>query len=189
MMVLLSKQAGALADRIGARTLLIAGPLIAGCGFALMAWPSIGGSYWTTFFPAVLVLGVGMATTVAPLTTAVMSAAGEKSGIASGISNAVARTAGLMAVALLGVVFTWRFTHELEARVVAPPAVKQAILAQSGRLDDIVASPDMKPKIDDAFVGAFRVTVLTCAGLAWAASIVAMVMIKARVEPLPGEEV
>ena len=47
----------------------------------------------------------------------------------------------------------------------------------------------MKPKIDDAFVGAFRVTVLTCAGLAWAASIVAMVMIKARVEPLPGEEV
>ncbi len=177
MMVLLSKYAGALADRIGARPLLIFGPLIAGCGFALMARPSIGGSYWTTFFPAMVVMGIGVAMTVAPLTTAVMSAAGEKSGIASGISNAVARTAGLIAVALLGVVFAWRFTRELDARVIAPPAVKQAILAQSARMDDIVAPPEAKPRIAEAFIGAFRVTMLTCAGLAWAASIVAMLWV------------
>lgn len=185
MMVLLSKQAGALMDRVGARIPLIFGPLIAGCGFALMARPSIGGSYWTTFFPAVLVLGTGMAITVAPLTTAVMSAAGEKSGIASGISNAVARTAGLMAVAILGVLFVHRFTRELEARVVAPPAVKQSILAQSARMDDIVAPPETKPQIALAFVAAFRLTALTCAALAFASSIVAMLWVDARVDPAP----
>jgi EmrB/QacA subfamily drug resistance transporter len=180
MMVLLSKYAGALSDRIGVRMPLIFGPLIAACGFALMARPSIGGSYWTTFFPAMFLLGTGMALTVAPLTTAVMSAAGEHSGIASGISNSVARTAGLIAVAILGVVFAWRFTHELEVRVVAPPAIKQAILAQSARMDDIVAPPEAKPQIAGAFVGAFRVTMLTCAGLALASSIVAMLWVDPR---------
>ena len=179
MMVLLSKPAGALMDRVGARTPLIAGPLIAGCGFALIARPSIGGSYWTTFFPALLVLGIGMAITVAPLTTAVMSAAGEKSGIASGISNAVARTAGLMAVAILGVLFAQRFSHELERRVIAPPAVKQAILAQSARLDDITAPPETQPQIAAAFVAAFRLTMLTGAALAFASSIVAMLWVDA----------
>jgi EmrB/QacA subfamily drug resistance transporter len=182
MMVLLSKRAGALMDRYGPRPPLIVGPLVAAAGFALFALPSIGGNYWTTFFPPSVVLGLGMAITVAPLTTAVMSAAGEKSGVASGINNAVARTAALIAVALLGVIFVHRFARELEAVVNAPPPVKQAVLAQSARMTEIILPPNAPPQtrleIAQAFVAAFRMTMLIGAVLALASSVVAMVGIR-----------
>jgi EmrB/QacA subfamily drug resistance transporter len=180
MMVLGSKPAGRLMDRYGARPPLIIGPLVAAVGFALLARPSIGGSYWTTFFPALMILGIGMSITVAPLTTAVMSAAGEKSGVASGINNAVARTAGLMAVAILGVVFVHRFGAELEQRVEAPPAVKQAIVAQAARMAEIKAAPQFTRPIAEAFVSAFRTIALISAGLAAASSLVAMLWIDQR---------
>jgi EmrB/QacA subfamily drug resistance transporter len=180
MMVLLSKFAGRLMDRYGARPPLIVGPLVAAAGFALLAWPSIGGSYWTTFFPALMIIGIGMSITVAPLTTAVMSAAGEKSGVASGINNAVARTAGLMAVAVLGVVFVHCFAAELKQRVTAPPAVKQAIVAQAGRMAEIKAAPQFTRPIAEAFVAAFRVIAFIAAGLGAASSVVAMLWIDQR---------
>ena len=140
VVVLLSRFSGALADRRGPKLQLVLGPLIVGSGFALLAVPSIGGSYWTTFFPASLVIGLGLATTVAPLTTAVMSAAGERSGVASGINNAVARTAGLIAVAAFSVLFVTRYTAALESRITAPPAVKSSITKQASRLADMAAA-------------------------------------------------
>src|SRR5262249_200255 len=74
----LSRWAGGLVDQFGPRRPLIVGPVIAGVGFGLLAVPGVGGSYWTTFFPAVAVLGLGMAVAVAPLTTTVMGAVEER---------------------------------------------------------------------------------------------------------------
>jgi EmrB/QacA subfamily drug resistance transporter len=196
-MSLLSRFTGALADRIGARPLLIVGPIIAGSGLALLALPGIGGSYWTTFFPGVLVLGIGMAITVAPLTTTVMTSIEDEqyTGAASGINNAVARTAGLLAVALLGVTAVSVFGGDLDRRLAAmhvPPQLRQAIDAQRVRLAEATVPPGVDAQerarieraIREAFVHAFRVNVIG-AGLLAMLSAGGALLVRLRV---PGEE-
>ncbi len=107
IMVVFSRWSGGLVAWIGARTPLVIGSILAALGFLAFAVPGSGGSYWTTFFPAATVLGLGGALFVAPLTTAVMNAVPvEHAGIASGINNAVARTAGLIGLAALGIIVT-----------------------------------------------------------------------------------
>ena len=169
---LLSRWSGALADRIGARPLLLAGPLVAAAGLALLARPGIGGSYWTTFFPAVLVLGLGMAITVAPLTTTVMTSIDDErhAGAASGINNAVARAAGLLAVAICGAAMVALFARDLDARLAelgATPAVRQSMAAKAEQLGDARGPhPAVAHAVKESFVAAFRVNVLACAVLA-----------------------
>src|SRR4051812_14063576 len=136
---ILSRWTGGLADRFGPRLPLIVGPLLACCGFVLMARPSIGGSYWTTFFPAIFILGLGMATTVAPLTTTVMTSFGDEkhAGAASGINNTVARAAGLLSIALFGALSIMIFAPALDARLAsagASPALRQTMASQRLRL-------------------------------------------------------
>lgn len=178
IMFSLSRWAGGLVDRYGAKRPLVIGPIIAAIGFALFAVPGIGGSYWLTFFPAVLVMGLGMTITVAPLTTAVMGSVDEHyAGIASGINNAVARTAGLLAIAVLGIVVVVSFQNNLAHQVSQlqlPSSVQQEIIAQGHKLAAIQipagvsneVHTQLKRIIDETFVTSFRLVTLICSGLA-----------------------
>src|SRR5713101_6711531 len=138
IMFALSRWSGGLVDRFGPRLPLIVGPVIATAGFVLFALPGLSANYWTSFFPAVVVLGLGMAVSVAPLTTTVMASVGQdKSGVASGINNAVSRTASLLAIAIFGVVMLHAFSRNLSyglARIDASEDVRRSIYEQRVKL-------------------------------------------------------
>ncbi len=166
---------GALADRHGPRAFLTAGPILAGVGFALLGlgrgWG--GGSYWTALLPGALVLGLGMALTVAPLSSTVMGSAGrDLSGVASGVNNAVARAAGLLAVAALGLLLVSSYRGALATRLDAAgasPPLRQSAVAQANRLTDLQlpqgAPPQTREAVRAAFGDAFGNVALACGAL------------------------
>ena len=181
-MSLLSRWMGALATRIGARVLLCVGPLVAAGGLLLLTRPSIGGSYWTTFFPGVLTIGIGMAITVAPLTTAVMTSIDDErhAGAASGVNNTVARAGSLLAIALFGAISVSIFSRNLDARLAREsPSLRRAVLAQSSRLTAAAPPADadaatrgrVHDAIAQAFLGAFRINMFAAAALAAVAGV------------------
>ncbi len=189
----MSRWSGALATKLGARPLLVAGPLIVAVGFALLAIPGTGGSYWRSFFPGISVLGVGMGVTVAPLTTAVMGALEPRhAGVASGINNAVARTAGLLAIAALGLLLVQRFGGALDAQLAElslSPAARAIIDEQRNRLGDadVSALPfalraPLRAAFASAYVAGFRALMIANAILAALAALAALVMIRDRGE-------
>jgi EmrB/QacA subfamily drug resistance transporter len=189
LMFLLSRWSGGLVARYGSRRPLILGPLVSALGFVLFAVPSVGNSYWKVFFPAVIVLGFGMAVTVAPLTTVVMSSVSQdRAGTASGINNAVARLAGVLAVAVLGIVMVTAFGSRLNdsmTRVALPSGVVQQLQANVSKLGDLRAPADLdeptkliiKESIGEAFVFAFRIVMVMCSGLAVASAAIAWRMV------------
>jgi EmrB/QacA subfamily drug resistance transporter len=194
LMFLLSRWAGGLVARYGPRGPLVIGPFIAAIGFVLFAVPFVQVSYWTSFFPAVLTLGFGMAVTVAPLTTVVMNSVDQdRIGTASGINNAVARVAGVLAIAVLGIVMVHAFRFRLDyklAQLSVPPGILQEIKADEIRLAalqiptglDTRMQASIKQSIGEAFVFGFRIILLVCAGLSVVgAALAALMMPKAAI--------
>lgn len=193
LMFLLSRWSGGLIGRYGAKPPLIIGPTIAAVGFALFALPGIGGSYWTTFFPAIVVLGLGMSITVAPLTTAVMGAVETRySGVASGINNAVSRTAGLLAIALLSIFLFNSFSNSLDTRLASIPIsaearqeldrqkIKLAEAEIPASVNDPAQRAAIKQAIDEAFVDAFRLVMFIGAGMALASALSAWWLVEGK---------
>ena len=189
LMFLLSRWAGGLVTRFGPRRPLMLGPLIAAMGFILFAASSTGNSYWKSFFPALVVLGLGMTVTVAPLTTVVMSSAKEdRVGTASGINNAVARVAGVLAIAVLGIVMVKTFSFHLNrslASLSLPSSILQELRSNEIKLAglqlpsglDPTANATIKGSVREAFVYGFRIVMLICSGLTLASSAVAWLII------------
>jgi len=165
LIFLLSRWSGGLIARYGARTPLTIGPLIAAAGYALMLRGGIGQSYWTTLFPAILTLGLGMAISVAPLTTAVMeSVPDSEAGVASGVNNAVSRIAGLLAVAVFGLVLSFGFnralTHSLDHLALSSEAL-QSINRERPKLAGAeTGDPRVRRAINEAFLSGYRDIIL-----------------------------
>jgi len=178
LLFFLSRWAGGLVDRYGARRPLIIGPSLAALGFGLFALGAGGGSYWLTTFPATAALGLGMAVTVAPLTTTVMNAVDDRqAGLASGINNAVSRAATLLALSCFGIVMLWIFEAQLGAQLdtldISPEIAAEihdrrtdlAALRLPTELDP-AARTIVRQAVDAAFLAGYRAVMIVAAMLA-----------------------
>jgi EmrB/QacA subfamily drug resistance transporter len=186
----LSRWAGGLVKRYGSRLPLIVGPLIVAAGFALFARPGAHANYWTMFFPAVVVFGFGFAVSVAPLTTTVMNAVDERwAGIASGVNNAVSRAAGLISIAIFGIVMLQNFANRFEEalrKIPLSPAANSALNAQRFNLAGVNIPAGLDPAtreavrqaIDASFVSGFRELMLISAALTVLSAVAAALMIR-----------
>ena len=194
-MFVLSKWAGGLTQRYGSRLPLIIGPVITSIGFAMFIGPGAHtSSYWTSFFPPIMVMSLGMAISVAPLSTTVMSAVEQRhAGIASGISNAVSRTSGLLAVAILGVVMAGIYMQQFLTRVDAmdlPSETRVSLENQSNRLAAVTVSETVPPETkqaiveaaDEAFFYGFRVVMGIAAALGLLSALCAWALIENKGE-------
>ena len=198
LVFLLSRWAGGLVDRFGPRLPLTIGPLIAGLGYVLIALPALtrgAGDYWRTYLPGLLVLGLGMGISVAPLTTAVMGAiSSNHAGIASGINNAVSRIASVLAVASLGGLALLLFGRFLAAHTAVlnlPPEAQAVLRLEAIRLGNTSPPPGLSTELTAqvlsairlAFVDVFRIVALIAASLAWLSALLAWLMVDKRLAP------
>lgn len=185
-----SRWAGGLIGRFGARLPLTIGPSIVGVAFLLFAIPDENGSYWTTFFPPVLVIGVGMVITVAPLTTTVMNAVDDRhSGLASGINNAVSRAGGVLAIAAFSIVMLGTFSSALDEEL-NELSVSESVRSEIAMSEDQLAgmpTPEelgenqrqfFRNAVGQAFVDGFRMVMFGGALIAFLSAGLAAVMVK-----------
>ena len=190
-MFALSRWAGGLVTRYGAKLPLTVGPIVAAVGFAMFVYPGgSAGSYWLSFFPAVIVMSLGMVISVAPLSTTVMSSVDEgHAGVASGVNNAVARCAGLIAIAVLGLAMTAVFTKTFTGNIsqIDLSAETRSVLAEQTSLDAVGrvdVPPEHKQSIEQAarsaFVDGFRVVMLSAAVLGFIGALAAYFLVETR---------
>ena len=187
ILFLFSRYSGAVQAKIGPRPMLVVGALVAAVAYLLFAMTGQGRSYWISFFPASVVLGIAAAIFVAPLTATVMNAIeSTHAGIASGINNAVSRTAGLVAIAALGLVLTIVFYNNYDQALAAGQISAPSRATLERNRDRIVIGyipPSIRGNeraqvsriIEDAFTRGFEATMYACALLAVGAGIVAFV--------------
>ena len=206
MALLLGPISGRICARFGAKVPLVVASLAAAVGFVLFALPGVEhGSYWTSFFPAMVVQGFGMALVITPLTAVALgSVEGEHSGLASGVNNAAARVAAPLAVAVLGVVVYGAFSANLDARLEGmnlPDEVRSEMEAAKPDLGaakapegvDARTAVEIERAIDESFIAGFRTVMLVCVGLALASALAAALLVKDRRarsairEPYPSE--
>lgn len=185
LIFLLSRWAGGLVKRFGPRLPLVVGPAIAAAGFALLIQSGIGDSYWMSFFPGTVVLGLGMAVSVAPLTTVVMnSIALDHAGAASGVNNAVSRIAGLLAVAILGLVMTTIFNQQLLTQLktsTIPITIQHEIVDQRSLLAAIKTNDESaRQLIQKSFITGYKVVLLIAVVLSLASSVSAALIIRSN---------
>ncbi len=167
----LSRWAGSLVARYGSRLPLTVGPVVAACGIGLFAVVPQNGNYWTAFFPAVVVMGLGMTISVAPLTTTVMNAVPDfESGLASGVNNAVSRLASLLAVAAFGAVLVTVFNHSLDQRLAHLMVGADARAQIDAARLQLAAAHNPDPAVQNAitrsFVSGYRAVIWLATGLA-----------------------
>jgi EmrB/QacA subfamily drug resistance transporter len=189
IMFTLARRMGALADRLGPHWFMAGGPLLAGAGLLALVRTGPSADYVSEILPGVIVFGLGLAATVAPLTATVLSSvqAGH-AGAASGVNNAIARVAGLLAIAVLGAVvsasFTSRLDHDLAAKPLSP-ATKVAVSRDRTRplvtdVQNIPAAerPQVRTALIDASVHAFRIGMVISAALAMLGGVIALLGIE-----------
>ncbi|HEY1428118.1 MAG TPA: MFS transporter [Candidatus Tumulicola sp.] len=182
LMVVLSRYAGALVYRVGRRTMLVTGPSITACGFALLAFmPNL--HYWTGIFPAILCIGIGMGLTVAPLTTTMIDSVPEHNvGVASGVNNAVSRVAGLLAIAILGAFLATAFNARLDKRIDAASLSSQQradVVAQRSALAGArLHDPQETGVVHGAYTDGFRFVALSCVLLTIGSALVAFLTLQ-----------
>ncbi|MEM6431408.1 MAG: MFS transporter [Deinococcota bacterium] len=192
MMSILSRWSGKLVDQVGARLPLTVGPALTGVGLLMFMIPGTSSNYWTGFFPAIVIMGLGMTVSVAPLTTTVMNAVPDhQAGTASGVNNAVSRLANLLAVALLGLVMLAVFGQQLGVNLAELNLSEDVVIRIMANRADLAAleppanlTPNEQTQVTDAinqaFVAGFRAIIACGALLAFASSGVAAAMIGRR---------
>ncbi|GHA68507.1 MFS transporter [Pontibacter akesuensis] len=192
LLMLCSRRVGKLAGTYGPRWFLIVGPALVAVGFVLLGQVEQAAgfaNYWHTYLPGVLVFGAGMALTVAPLTTAVMGAVEDAlAGTASGVNNAVSRTAGVLSIAVVGAMAVATFGQELQASMASinlgAPAT-QEILAQADQLGGATVPEQVQGAqrvqvqqvLDAAFLEAYTLVMHICAALALLAAVAAFFLV------------
>lgn len=191
---LVSPWAGGLVANYGAKPPLLVGTIMAAIGFYLFTLPGIGGSYWTTFFPAISVLGIGMAIIISPLTTAVMESVDlRQSGVASGINNTVGRIAGLLAIAIMGVFALSTFNRSLDFELSSLDVQEETrqsiddqrikiLLIEIPENVSIETKTDLRNAINKSFLDSFRLMMMISAGLVLIGTFVAWLTIE-RLNP------
>jgi len=185
ILFVLSPRMGALAGKYGPRLFMGFGPIIAALGFLLMLRLGAHISYWSQLFPGIIIFGVGLSATVAPLTSAILGdVEPSQAGIASAVNNAVARVAGLVAIAAVGAVVATQFSQvvdrKMSASAISPNAITTAkqITLQTTPPSPYQHSTIFRQALSDASVSAFHTGILTIAILMVAGGTISLIVIR-----------